>query len=120
MENEWVARIILSVAMVGSGILLIWLANAAASGRLKRNHLAGIRIPSTLASDEAWLAAHVRARRSTISAGVVSLGSGALALLPLPMPVITVGVLVVAVIALGLVLYGARIGGAAARAVSER
>ena len=61
MENEWIARAVLFAVMVGGGVLLIWTANAAASGRLKRNQLAGIRIASTMASEEAWLAAHVRA-----------------------------------------------------------
>lgn len=105
--------------MVGAGILLICMANAAASGRLKRNQLAGIQSPSTMASEEAWLAAHVRARCATVYAGVVSVLGGAFALLPVPMPVVTIGVLVAAVGMLGFVLFGARVGSAAARTVSE-
>jgi uncharacterized membrane protein len=105
--------------MVGAGVLLICMANAAASGRLKRNQLAGIRIASTMASDEAWLAAHVRARRATVFAGVISVLGGAFALVPVPMPVATIGVLVAAIGTLGFVLYGARVGSVAARNVSE-
>lgn len=119
MENEWIARTILFVAMVGAGSLLIWTANAAASGRLKRNQLAGIRTPSTMASEEAWSAAHVRARSATVWAGAVSALGGVFALVPVAMPVVVVAVLVAAVGTLGLVLYAARVGGAAARAVSE-
>ncbi|MDE0546354.1 SdpI family protein [Microbacterium sp. C7(2022)] len=119
MESEWIARGALLVTMVGAGVLLIWMANAAASGRLKRNHLAGIRVPSTMASEEAWLAAHVRARTATIYAGVISIFGGAIALVPVPMPVVTIGILVAAVITLGFVLYGARVGSAAAKATSQ-
>lgn len=119
MENEWVARGVLFLVMVGSGVLLCWMAQAAASGRLKRNPLAGIRIPSTMVSDEAWLATHVRAKRPTLWAGIVSIASGVLALLPFPMPVVTVGVLVAAVVILVLVLYWARVGGKAANSVSH-
>lgn len=116
MTEEWVARTILAAVMVGTGVLLVWMANAAASGRLKRNQVAGIRIPSTLASDEAWLAAHVRARRPTIYAGIASLASGLFALTPVSMPVVMNGILVAAVALLVFVLYGARVGHAAARA----
>lgn len=120
MENEWVVRGVLFVVMVGSGALLCWMGQAAAAGRLKRNHLAGIRIPSTMVSDEGWLAAHIRARRPTLYAGIVAAASGALALFPLSMPVITVGVMVAAVVILALVLYGARVGGKAADSVSRQ
>ena len=113
------ARVVLFLAMAGSGVLVCWIAQAAASGRLKRNHLAGIRIPSTMVSDEAWLAAHIRARRPTFWAGIVSAASGVLALLPLPMPVVVVGVLAGAVALMGLVLYGARVGANAANAVAQ-
>jgi dolichol kinase len=119
VENEWSARIILFLVMVGAGVLLIWMADAAASGRLKRNQLAGIRSPSTMASEEAWLAAHVRARRATVYAGVLSMVSGTFALVPLPMPVVTIGVLVAALGVLGFVFYGARVGSAAAKTASE-
>jgi hypothetical protein len=36
---------------------------AAASGRLRRNHWVGIRIPSTMRSDQAWVAGHRAALR---------------------------------------------------------
>jgi uncharacterized membrane protein len=119
MENEWVARIVLFVTMVGSGILLIWMARAAASGRLKRNQFAGIRIRSTLASDEGWLAAHQRAEGPSLLAGVIMAASGIAALLPIPMPAVVVFVLAVSIVTVVLVLYAARIGDKAARAATE-
>jgi len=41
----------------------------AATGRLPRNLLAGIRIPSTLRSDEAWQAGHRAAASALTAAG---------------------------------------------------
>jgi uncharacterized membrane protein len=119
MEHEWIARAVLLVNLVGAGVLVLWVSLAAASGRLKRNHTAGIRTPQSMASDEAWLAAHVRARRSSVWASVVSIAAGFLTLFPLPMPTIIVCVLVAAAAMVGLALYGARVGGVAAAAVSS-
>lgn len=118
MENDLAVRIVLLVVMAGSGLLLIWMARATASGRLKRNAIAGIRIPSTMASEEAWLAAHIRAKRATMIAGISSVATGFLALLPVPAPVLAAVVLVGCGMMLGFVLYGARVGGRAAKTVS--
>lgn len=111
VEADLAIRIVLLVVMVGSGILLVWMARAAASGRLKRNSMAGIRIPSTMASDEAWLAAHVRAKRVTTLAGLSSVVSGLVALLPVSAPVLAGAVLTGCGLVLAFVLYGARVGG---------
>ncbi|WP_402373784.1 SdpI family protein [Isoptericola rhizosphaerae] len=112
-------RILLFVVMLASGVLLVWSAHAAASGRLKRNQLAGIRVPSTMASDEAWLAAHVRAERPTRLAGFASMASAVFALLPLSTPLLAAGVLLGGLAMLGFVLYGARVGIRAATEVSK-
>ena len=56
---------------------------AAASGKLKRNSIAGIRTSKTMASEEAWRAAHVRTKTLTMVAGAVSLIGGVIALLPI-------------------------------------
>lgn len=114
MENDLFARIVLFVVMLGCGFLLIWMARAAASGRLKRNPFAGIRIPSTMVSDEAWLAAHVRAKRPTMYAGFASMGSALFALLPVSSAALAAGVLVGSFAMVGFVLYGARVGSRAA------
>ena len=114
--EDLAARIVLFVVMAGSGLLLLWAARAAASGRLRRNGIAGIRTPSTMASDESWLAAHRRAERPTVLAGVAAIASGLLALLlPAPVPVLAGLVIVACVVMLGLVLWGAWVGGRAAR-----
>ncbi|WP_344357891.1 zinc-binding dehydrogenase [Brachybacterium phenoliresistens] len=57
--------------MVAAGVLLNWAARATASGRIGRNALVGIRLRSTMVSDEAWRAAHSRAQRPMILAGVM-------------------------------------------------
>lgn len=119
MEHEWIPRIVLLIVMVGSGAALCWMAQAAASGRLKRNQLAGIRIPSTMASDEAWLAAHVRAKQPNLWSGIVAIAAGVFAVLPVPMPVVTVVILVVAILIMALLLYGARVGAKAANSVVD-
>jgi len=114
--EDLAARIVLFVVMAGSGLLLLWAARAAASGRLGRNAIAGIRTPSTMASDEAWLAAHRRAERPTVLAGVAAITSGLIALLlPAPAPVLAGVVIVACVVMLGLVLWAAWVGGRAAR-----
>lgn len=116
--DDWIARIALGTVMVLSGSALIWMARAAASGRLKRNDFAGIRIRSTMVSEEAWLAAHVRAKGPTLLAGFSALASGALALLPQPMPLLAVTVVAGCFAMLGFVAYGAWVGARAAREVS--
>ncbi|HEY6800499.1 MAG TPA: SdpI family protein [Agromyces sp.] len=114
MENDLAVRIVLFAALLGCGALMLWMARAGASGRLKRNPIAGIRVPATMASDEAWLAAHVRAKRPTMYAGFVAIATAVFALLPVSTPVLAVGVLLGAVGMLGFVLYGAVVGSRAA------
>jgi len=50
MNELLIARVILSGVMIASGGALWWAARAAATGRLKRNEVAGIRTATTLAS----------------------------------------------------------------------
>ena len=58
MHESWGGALVLC----GAAALVAWLVPAvtrrAAEGGLNRNRLAGIRIPSTLASDRAWVAGH--------------------------------------------------------------
>lgn len=120
MDNFLAVRIVMFVVMVGSGVLLVWMAHAAASGRLKRNSIAGIRTPSTMVSDEAWLTAHVRAKRPTIHAGFASVATGLIALIPISEVVLATTVLTGCIAMLGFVLYGARVGSRAAVKTSDR
>ncbi|GAA1126332.1 SdpI family protein [Arthrobacter flavus] len=115
MDGEIVVRVVLFVVMVGSGILMLWLARAAASGRLQRNPYAGIRIQVTMASDRAWLAAHQAAERPTQIGGWCAITSGIPSILPVSMSVAMVAVFIGSLALLGFVLYGAKLGSRAAR-----
>jgi hypothetical protein len=55
----------LAVVYIFLTIVLIGVDWAAASGRLRRNQWAGIRTPSTMRSDRAWVAGHRAALRLT-------------------------------------------------------
>lgn len=76
--GEFTGPAILDVFLViGVQLLLAFLflplVKAAASGKLARNGFAGIRIPSTMASDEAWAAGH-RAAIPALSVNVLLIG----------------------------------------------
>lgn len=112
-------RALLVVVMVGGGAAVIGTTRAAASGRLRRNGWSGIRLPSTLASEEAWAAAH-RAGRMPMELSGWALLLGAIApAVSAAMVTITLGVLSAAAAALGLMLWGAALGVRAARAVAK-
>ena len=76
----WTAAILLmvtvSLVMVGSGWLIIWIAVRTADGRLASNGWAGIRTRTTRSSDEAWITAHRAAEGPTKLAGWASIVSG--------------------------------------------
>lgn len=75
-------RIVMSVLMLVAAVVLYWVADAAASGKLKRNYLAGIRVESTMVSEGAWRAAHQRARGGMRVAALIALVTGLLTLIP--------------------------------------
>lgn len=79
----WSAIAVLTPTLVGAGWLIAWIGRRAATGRLDRNWIAGIRTSATLASDEAWEAAHRVAGTMLVWAGAASAVSG-LALLSRP------------------------------------
>lgn len=119
MEAEIIPRIVLFVTMAGSGALLIWMARAAASGKLRRNSLAGIRTPSTMASDEAWLAAHERSKGVTLLTGYLSIAIGVISLVPMPPAALGIMVLVGAALMIIVMMWGTRVGTKAALAATE-
>lgn len=119
MGEEAIVRVVLFATMVGSGILMLWMAQAAASGRLGRNQLAGIRLPVTMASDNAWLAVHVAAKRPTQWAGWCSIASAVPSVLPVPMAIVLASILIGATGMLTFALYGASVGSRAARDLTD-
>jgi len=119
-EIPLLAQILLALVMSGSGVLLFWVARAAARGRLRRNMVAGIRTRATLASDEAWLAAHRRAERPTRLAGWASIVTGLCAFVPADLEgLVWVVLLIGTAVMLGLVVYGAKLGHDAARELGD-
>jgi uncharacterized membrane protein len=69
MESERVQAIVLAAFFalppILISVLLIPLLSRAATGRLERNQWVGIRTPSTMRSDQAWVAGHRAALRLT-------------------------------------------------------
>jgi len=59
-----------------AGALILGVAALGAAGRLPRNYLAGIRIPSTMRSDAAWVAGHRAAKMpmALLGVGMMALG----------------------------------------------
>jgi hypothetical protein len=65
-----VTRVKRTVRLGFGGLVMVVLGRAAGAGRLPRNLFAGIRIPSTLRSDEAWRAGHLAAASAITVAGI--------------------------------------------------
>lgn len=106
------------------GGLAVWVvARLGRAGRLGRNTVAGIRLPSTMRSDEAWHAAHVAGYGPTAAGGIVAVAAGLLAAL------VAIGddessiaaglVLGGGLVLLALVVIGGVVGVRAARRVSD-
>lgn len=123
---------VVSALLVGSGLLVVAVAERAADGRLGRNAIAGIRTRTTRASDEAWLAAHRAGKRPTALGGYVSMVTGPVSIIVgLLLAVVDDGdaatflVWWTVVLMLGVatmtaaVIHGAVVGQRAARAVNE-
>lgn len=117
--------------MVGAGLLIISIARRAADGRLGPNAIAGIRTRTTRSSAEAWQAAHQAGERVTVLAGWASVLSGVIALIAgliagsggddpnRAMLVWATTLMFGSVLLVGLVIYGAMKGQAAARQVRD-
>lgn len=71
MAGRGIEATSLLVLLTTLAILLLLLARAGRRGRLRRNHLVGIRLSTTLRTDEAWREAH-RAAAPALRAGGLS------------------------------------------------
>lgn len=60
---------VVGLLLVAAGAVVIVVARRAASGKIPRNRLAGIRTRATLASDQAWAAGHRAAEIESVRAG---------------------------------------------------
>ena len=66
-----------AIKLTLSSVVVITVGRMSAAGLLPRNMLAGIRIPSTLRSDEAWRAGHAAAATALTVAGLGPLAAAA-------------------------------------------
>lgn len=58
MDHAAVSALVAGVVLVASGVAIVVVGRMGRQGRLPRQHWAGIRTPSTMRSNDAWLAAH--------------------------------------------------------------
>lgn len=78
------------ILMVVAGLAVIVVAVRTSDGRLSRGRAAGIRTAETMASDDAWRAAHQASERGTKIGGVLFVLAG-VAPLVLGLPLVAVG-----------------------------
>jgi hypothetical protein len=95
--------VIPAVLVAAAAVVVALVTLLAAAGRLRRNSIAGIRIPSLLASDEAWRNGHRAAVLPTAAAAIICVVLAAVVLTgrpiaylgaPLETVVLVLGVLV--------------------------
>ena len=111
----------LGVVMIGSGVLIAVVNNRAADGRIGVNTVAGIRTKQTMASEEAWQAAHQAAKPwnqfgalMSIVTGFVVIGLSSSAVALFTVLFVGVALMLIAVVA------GAVVGHRTAREVNTR
>ncbi|BAJ75945.1 predicted integral membrane protein [Microbacterium testaceum StLB037] len=121
-----VGLVVVSVMMLATAALILWMARRAAAGTLPRNDFAGIRTAATRSSDEAWIAAHragaADLRRSVVGAAIA--GTVPWVSLALPEsarePVAAAGILAGAAVLVAFSVRAAIVGQRAALAVIDR
>ena len=69
------------IAMMVGGIALVVLGVLGRTGKLTRQSIVGLRTKATLASDEAWNAAHEAAADWVVGAGAILAAGGVLVML---------------------------------------
>ncbi len=88
MEDGALGVVVIALVVAAGSVGLVLVGRASTAGRLRPNPWAGIRLPSTMASEAAWYAAHAAAgpvltAGGTVAAVVAGLG-GVLALAGTP------------------------------------
>jgi uncharacterized membrane protein len=73
--------VIAGIAMMVGGTALVVLGAIGRAGKLTRQSVVGLRTKATLASDEAWKAAHEAAAKWVIAAGAVLFAGGVVVML---------------------------------------
>lgn len=73
--------IVAAIALVIGGLVVAWVGRLGLQDRLPRQHWAGMRTRTTLATDDSWVAAHRASGRATVTGGVVMALGGIAAIL---------------------------------------
>jgi hypothetical protein len=108
------AQILVGAVAVAAGGVLIWVAAASWQGRLQRNALAGLRTPSTMRSDEAFLVAN-KAAAPFAAAGGVAMALGGVVAMVVPKHLFGLPLFGGVILGLALLLVGAAVGVRAVR-----
>ena len=106
--------ILLGCIVIASGGVLIWVAVMSWQGRLQRNWAAGVRTPSTMRSDEAFLVAN-KAAAPYVAAGGVIMALGGVTAMIVPHRFLGLPIFGGVIVALAVALTGAAIGVRACR-----
>lgn len=72
-------NVVVGAVLILSGLLVAVVGRRAATGRLGRNHLAGIRTKRSMADDASWRAVHLAAEPWMLAAGMALVLAGAAA-----------------------------------------
>lgn len=105
------------LVIVVAGVLIVAVARGTATGRIGRNHFAGIRTKRSMADDESWTIVHRGAQPWMIAGGAVLVVAGAVAAAVPGEPASAIIIGAGAVIMLACTLLGVLTGH---RALSER
>lgn len=73
--------ILLGLLLLAAGVAIFVVGHAAADDKLPLNHAAGIRLPMTMTSEEAWYACHRASATMMQAAGAVPIFGGVVLLL---------------------------------------
>ena len=109
-----------AVLLIVAGVGLAVVGLCARSGRLPLNPLVGIRTTATMASEEAWYAAHRKAAWSFFVGAGIAVAGGAFALQERHEPTRTAWILMSGVFLVGVLAWGGVEGNRAARSAEAR